>query len=596
MSDFIYCSNHQPKGRLFNLLGTIHNGQIPECREYHGEWGSLAVFENHYRGFDVFEDDRYIAGVIGGPIVKFNFKHESCDGSHYKTKAIFDKWIVSGNIEWDEDLSGPFTAFCIDKINCSFKVVTDLLSFIPVYIARPADRTVVFGTHVDVVAEAACENTCLDDISIADYIVNRSVIFPFTFYRNVKQLCPATEYRYYREERRIIKGDYYWLPIETNKHPDFKRSAEDLRAYFTAHISEICNDCSEVGLLVSGGEDSRTVLAAIPGSLKKIGHIFVDSFNREAQIASKVCNIFDCELKIGYRDMSHYLKHMAFSARLIGSQYEFHHVHTYGFHKDFMLDKYEAVIGGLLSDAFCKGSRVSVTKYKIFGYDVWPSRIYKGELKADVKENDYDLINPSIRRKIVKRHKNHGKRVKTFRPTTTHEWFYLWPITMVQPHANFLGNRRIFRSYEPFTDTNIIKLMAQIPQEWKINRKIFNAAFKPLLKPSRYVSHTDGHFPYFSYIVNLPVSNIVKTIRRINDLYMKKKIAGQGPWPIWDEVLKTDLMSEKVNQNKECFNLIQDLFHGKSLDDVLNGGCHPFKKLALVQVLMYLNKQHYSEL
>lgn len=594
MSDFIYCSSSQPKGRLIKILETIHSGQIPECREYHGEWGSLAVFENHYRGFDVFEDGRYITGVIGGPTLKFDFNRESCDGRHYKTKEIFDKWIANGNIKWDEDLSGPFAAFCIDKINRTFQIVTDLLSFIPVYMARPAAGTVVFGTHVDVVAETACEDTCLDDISIADFIINRSVVFPFTFYRHVKQLRPATEYRYYREERRIITGDYYWLPIEADKYPDFKSSAEALRAYFTAYVSDICNDCSEAGLLISGGEDSRTVLAAIPEGIKKTGHIFVDSFNREAQIAAKVCNIYDCELKIGYRDMSHYLKHMTFSARLVGSQYEFHHVHTYGFHKEFMLDKHGAVIGGLLSDAFCKGSRVPVTKYKLFGYDIWPCRIQKGVPEVAAKENDYNLIDPSVRRKIVMRHRNHEERVKSFRPFTSHEWFYLWPITMVQPHANFLGNRRLFRSYEPFTDTNIIKLMAQIPQAWKINRKIFNAAFKPLLKPSWYVSHTEGHFPYFNYIVNLPVRNIVKTIRRIKDLYAKKEIAGQGPWPVWDKLLKTDLMSEKVEQNKECFNRIQDLFHEKSLAEVLDGSGEPFKKLALVQVLMGL-KQHDNE-
>lgn len=596
MSDFIYCSNCQPKGRMSNLLSTIHNGQIPKCREYHGEWGSLAVFENHYWGFDVFEDTRYITGVIGGPIVKFKFKHESSDGSNYKTRAIFNRWITDGNIKWDEDLNGPFAAFCIDKINHTFQVVTDLLSFIPVYIARPADGTVVFGTHVDVVAEAACENTCLDDTSIADFLIHRSVVFPFTFYRNVKQLYPATEYCYYQEQGRVIRGDYYWLPIETKTHRGFKRSAEDLRTYLTAHISDICNGCSEVGLLMSGGEDSRTVLAAIPGGVKKIGHIFVDSFNREAQIASKVCNIYDCELKIGYRSMTYYLKHMEFSARLVGSQYEFHHVHTYGFLEKFKLGNYKAVIGGLLSDTLCKGYKVPVTEYKILGYSVWPCRVNRSESEAGARENDYNVISPGIMRKIVRRHKSHEKRVKTFRHSTEHEWFYIWPITMSHAHANFLGNRRIFRSYEPFMDTAIIKLMAQIPQEWAINRRFFNTAFKPLLKPSWYVSHTEGHFPYFSYIVNLPVRNIVKTMRKVNSLCNKKKTSGQGPWPIWNEVLKTDLMAEKVNRNKERFTSIRGLFPGKSLDDVLKVKCHPFNKLALVQVLIWLNNQNYGGL
>ena len=48
------------------------------------------------------------------------------------TEAIYRRWL-SGEIEWDQDLSERFSVLIVDKKAAHITYVTDLMMFIPVY-------------------------------------------------------------------------------------------------------------------------------------------------------------------------------------------------------------------------------------------------------------------------------------------------------------------------------------------------------------------------------------------------------------------------------------------------------------------------------
>src|SRR5690606_4300889 len=101
---------------------------------FHGRWGSLAITQSHYRGFRPYENEHYLMVVIGGPVLYFRDNDFLvAEDSHEATEAIYKRWVLDGKIQWDEDLSGPFTILLIDKTRRSATVVTDLMAFIPVY-------------------------------------------------------------------------------------------------------------------------------------------------------------------------------------------------------------------------------------------------------------------------------------------------------------------------------------------------------------------------------------------------------------------------------------------------------------------------------
>src|SRR5699024_7308808 len=130
-------------------IQSIYHEDKPFVQEYHGKWGSLGVSRNLYNGFNPYENDEYIVVVIGGPVFMFmdnNFlvDEDSSDG----TIAIFQLW-VTGKMEWDEDLSGPFVVLIVNKKTYEVICVTDLMSFIPVYSCKSRTKEFMLSTHVD---------------------------------------------------------------------------------------------------------------------------------------------------------------------------------------------------------------------------------------------------------------------------------------------------------------------------------------------------------------------------------------------------------------------------------------------------------------
>ncbi len=112
--------------------------------------------------------------------------------------------------------------------------------------------------------------------------------------------------------------------------------------------------------------------------------------------------------------------------------------------------------------------------------------------------------------------------------------------------AGVHGNRRLFRSHEPFMSNDVVRIAAGVPQRWKISRRLFHAAFRPLLAPSWYVPHTRNRFPYFPHGVNVAARPLLGAARRARALATRQLGVDQESWPVWEELVRTQLMEEKA--------------------------------------------------
>src|SRR5699024_8822250 len=142
-----------------------------------------------------------------------------------------------------------------------------------------------------------------------------------------------------------------------------------------------------------------------------------------------------------------YLTNLPSSSRLVGSGSEFHHAHTYGFHKE--LKKYDAVFGGLLADALLKGSHIKRKNY-----------IKKIPFLMDIKDEKHSMFGSfksnifprELVMQLQTRREQHLNYIQEFREKdSSNEWFELWPSSMNRNIPNIHTNRRLFKSYEPFT-------------------------------------------------------------------------------------------------------------------------------------------------
>lgn len=585
MSDFIYSKKNVENGKLTKEIQKIYHDDKPLVKEFHGDWGSLAVSLSLYSGFQPHETKDYLFVVIGGPILCFQDNTFLKKGyGNTGSIAIYNRW-VQGKIKWDEDLSGPFAVLIIDKETLKLQVVTDLMSFIPIFIYQNQQNTIL-STHVDILANVSDQKDSIDIVSYADFILNSIVTFPYTVYNNIHQINPASIH-YLSNESIGIETNAYWKPKEENKYHSINQAAKELRSSLKKYISRITNEVCDIAQFISGGEDSRTLSALLQGNSRN-AFIFLDQMNREGKVAKKAATAYGAKFNLNIRTKTHYLEILEACSDLVGSGSQYHHAHTFGFHKTCGLNEYSAVFGGLFSDALLKGVRVK----KIRGSSRFP-------FLPDIKNSNYspnkplknNLFTTDILEELTRRRQSHLEYIKKFRNESAAEWFELWPSSMNMNIPNLHANRRLFRSYEPFMANDIVKLSAAVPQNWKLNRKLFHKSAKPFLKPTKWLIHGDGRLPYFPWYFNVFIQFAFWAFRQVG------KRAGfikgnQGPWGEWSLVLNSNDWKNWLDKYSDKSNEINILFNNKNLKEIMNTDkLTIMQKVNLMQVLYQINNR-----
>lgn len=152
---------------------------------------------------------------------------------------------------------------------------------------------------------------------------------------------------------------------------------------------------------------------------------------------------------------------------------------------------------------------------------------------------------------VTRRRGEHLARVESLRPHSANEWFELWPATMRRGMSNLYSNRRLFASHEIFMAKESVKVAASAPIYWKLNRRLFHAAFQPALRRTRFVAHADGRFPYFPWWVNSPIQFVTwfnrQVARRIG-----RQNRHQGPWSDWEALLASSAWEAEIARLKGC--------------------------------------------
>lgn len=563
MSDFIFSSVAKPQGELTNHIQSIYHSNPPAVQEFHGSWGSLAVSQNRYNGFQPLETEQHIFVVIGGPALYFRdncFLTES--NPVVGTKAVYERWL-SGEIKWDEDLSGPFVVLIVDKSTRQITYVTDLMLFIPIYRYRQ-DNELLLGTHIDALAKAADQTDEVDKISLADFILNDIVTYPYTVFKNVLQVSAASITTETTEG--VLATDVYWVPKETNPYKSIDEAAIAVRKGLEGYIERITENMKEVAQFLSGGEDSRALLGMIPRHIKRDAFIFLDSMNREGRIAQKAARAYGAAFHVQLRSQIHYLEILEEASDLVGSGHQYQHAHSLRFHEMCGLAKYPAVFGAYSADTFFKG--YYARKLRASGrFPFLPEMFIPGETRTEPTK--CPLFAETTLVEIDRRRWEHMERVRKFRPGTAHEWFVLWPSTMRPAIPNVYSNRRLFRSYEVFLCKDAVKIGAAVPTSWKLNRRLFNKAMQPYLKPSKWLLHADGWFPYFPWWFNTPLQFYIWSWRHFaRRIGIIKGI--QGPWFGWGNIMKSSKWNELVKKYGKNLTRVGSIAKTEPLDKVFD--------------------------
>lgn len=575
MSDFLFSTAPRAAGELRRALERYVGHVSVSVDERHGPWGSLAVARGPHDPPEVLvEDGGSISVLIGDPVVRIAPGPPGLSRFGGRRRAAHALLRPGPDTPWAERIDSGFAALSIDTARGGGTVVTDIGSFVPVFAARrDADGGWVAGTHLDAVARAAGRGADVDPVSAADLLVNLTCTWPHTLYAGVEQLAPATALRFDADGKPDGEPRAYWRPVETNPFASVRDAAAAVREALVEQVGAICRDVPETALLLSGGEDARAVLGAVPRDVRVRAFVYADWENREVRVARAAAEAYGATLTFGERTPDHYADGLESVAAMIGSHNNFMDVHGWGFHQRLGLRDFPVVLGGLSSDSFLKATHASDPPAP----DAFPLP-------------PASIIRPELLEQVVARRLAFRRWLAELRPATATEWEKLWPFTQRKHSANLHGNRRMFASQEPYHANAIVALAAAVPTEWKRHRRLFHAAMKPLFRRSWTVPHAGWRFPYFGAAANLPLTAGLRITRGVRALVTGQVRARQQPWPKWRVVARSDAATARLRQYAD--SPLREVFTDPSPDAIIasiRGEWHPLRQLLLLQ-LGYLTR------
>jgi asparagine synthetase B (glutamine-hydrolysing) len=541
MSDFLFSTRRAAPGLLRSALERYLGGVTVSATEHHGEWGSLAVVVAAHDQRVVTEDEGALTALIGEPLLRTPTGLSGSAAEPSNRLTAHRLLVEASTVEWHRRLDGPFAAFVIDKTRRTGRVLTDPFAWIPMFAAATMgpEAGLVIGTHVDAVADAAGRRDGIDAVSLVELLSYFTTSFPHTLFPGVEQVGPGTERAF--GESGWAAERAYWRPVERVGYRSRAEAAGELRDALVEDVRAATAGLSPVGALLSGGEDSRAVLGALPGGVDLRAFTFAPSENREVRSARRVAHAYGASHTFGLRDSIHDLRHFEEVSALVGANNMFVDAHTFALHDSLGLQRLPVVLGGFSSDALLKGDNVSLRAQRALRRGKRaPSRTWR---PAELPGVPSELLAAAAERRNA-----FQARLAEIRPESADEWARIYPFTMRKYAANVHGNRRLFRTHEPYMCTRMVELAAAVPQSWKIDRRLYWEAVRPLLARSWYVPHSRNRFPFFPHAVNRFARPALGTVRRVRALLTGRVGSNQESWPIWEELVETPLMGEKLER------------------------------------------------
>lgn len=578
MSDFLVSLNKEYDGKaLLRLIKKPYEGHPPKGHFFDYSWGSIAVLEERLAGNkNIIEKDTTTFAWVGDLVMDLPNKFLELFINHLtRLQEHKENDIVS--LQTDELFERLNGAFAIVLANADgFCVVTDPLGFATVYVGRDGHNDVVaVGTHPDLVSSISGESPRIDIVSIGEFLHAGTPSFPNTMYKNVKELNPGRLYtvKCYAD-RREIKDFVYWLPPkELRQGYNKDELSKELENILLSAVRDRCSG-KRVGVFLSGGLDSRAVMAAVPKTVECIGLTFCEVLNRETQIARKVAKCYSRDWFPLIRDREFLGNSIINTVKLAGCECDWVDAHAIGFVEDIAKFNMSVILSGVQLDVYLKGYfafdwvRVkrmrgimpSLHKRNAYEYVDNLSRYWKDDLKKDLAEQIH------FRRKCT-----WEENVDSNRGSIA-EWLISYPFSQDSTITFWPAERRVLPLRLPAMDRRVLDFGFRCPIELKVGGKIFMTAAKNIYGAgSRIPNANDGVRPGSGHWSRLAQRAVRKLQDRVTNVLEKlgKERRIQHAWhdyqKYWQESNKLAGLIQEYGPNLDQFDGVLFEGHGQDL-------------------------------
>lgn len=382
----------------------------------------------------------------------------------------------------------------LHALDAALTVVTDRFSHLPAY-ELEQNRQRFVSSRPEWIAAAAPSTPEIDDVSVAELLLYENVTFPFSTRVGVRQLAPATRHTFKADA--TADRETLWRPAEPDRWPGKRACIDRAVAAFDEAADEVASTAPSAGVLLSGGLDSRLILAALAPRMDVEAFTFLDRPNRESRAAEAAAEILKVPHHACRRDPEYYAHAFTLGQQTAG--FEQHSIPSHGACLAGSEDarRMGVLVSGFGCDILLKGA------YIPYGLDTILKRRLGigGRDAARIGKHNYshvkkrsELVKPQLVEAALQRRANHEAWLREFRPDTAEEWLGFYPISHTTS-VDTMVNARLFPYDEFFFHTGFVEAMRQTPWHLKKNLTVVSALGRRVGGPAARLAHPHTGLP-----------------------------------------------------------------------------------------------------
>jgi len=337
-------------GREKLSIARVHLGIInPEKQPIFNEDNSICIFMDG-EVFDYASEKRQL--IRDGHV----FKMDNNDAEY--CLHLYEEHGTKAFVK----LNGSYIIVIYHIHTGDFLLISDRISSRPLFYFWDG-KQLVFGSQVRPLLKCPDFPRSLDEQAILEFFTFSRVLMDKTFYQDVKVL-PAASILHIRDGELSI--DQYW---KWEFKGEYKSKNYYVEAFTTAMekaVERRLKGNHRFGLLLSGGLDSRTVLAADKKGEISVAFTLADFDNREVQISRKIAATKGCRHVFLQRDMDHYYRLVEEAIDIGDGLYRFWDAHNIGFF-DQIRPEADVLLHGYGFDRLFKACYVPLKQINLLG-------------------------------------------------------------------------------------------------------------------------------------------------------------------------------------------------------------------------------------
>jgi asparagine synthase (glutamine-hydrolysing) len=568
---------------------SIYRFKIKLLKDYQrpalGDIRLLVEQENLHPKADIYKNGSRQLIILGSPIYRDKINNTVV------SKRLFETGINKSLIN---EFDGSFLVLLYDEKQFNLTVINDRFASIPFYYCI---------NKIGFVGSVNYSDIWLELSESKDLIIRKEAFYEFIHFQRLlgnKTYDTKTKYLnsasilIFDAKSNVLKHERYWRPNFSKRHRPANETSHILADLTSKSILKRTSDEKRYGLLLSGGLDSRLVLA---GLQKPIECVTIGAYkNNEYFVAEELANAKRYPHSFVKRGNGHYADILEDAVFLEGAMNTYSHAHFLNLDKE-LKTKADVFFHGHGFDYMFQGKYLPYTPLGLFNKKTYIKR--KTNIGKDIKDEFLSKISYRLKsidplllvidkeKKRIKEaiHSSVEKVLEEGRDCCNDEydlWEYLI-IHNMSRHYTFLNINSLRTIAEERTiafDNQLFDFYLSLPIENRLNKRVFTDTIKLLDGRLYKIRHANTNYNIYDSDVKLTGKLLLGKL-------------GLGPLPPKQRDRSWPVKTEIISENKKIRDAAKNLYDSQALKDL---GLFDMDKVRLYTKRHLEGKADYSDL